>query len=386
MAPCLVPAPLPRLLAGSLPCARGGDARLAVPRRPAHGPVPLDPPTLASLALGWRFEPLVAVRAGSSRRSAGCPRPARRAGSTRSTRSRSARTAAFLGGLAAIAVALLSGIERYDTTLFSIHMVQHLLLLLVAAPLLALAAPVTQLLRAASPGTGGAGLLPRPPLRRRSPRWAIRSWPGWPSPSSCGSATSRRCSTSPSRASSSTTSSTACSWASGSCSGGRSVAADPARRRLGYPARVLYLLLQMPPNSFLGMAITFAATPLYPHYATLGVAVRHHALADQQASRRDHVARRRRGVHRGRARGRRRLDATRGARHGRRGAPGGHAAGGDRCASRHAGESPGRRGRDRWWGSAGRGAAGGGAAGGGAAGVGREGQAPAGSGEASSSR
>jgi len=58
------------------------------------------------------------------------------------------RTVAFLAGLLAIAVALLSGIERYDTTLFSIHMVQHVLLTMVAAPLIALGAPITTLLRA----------------------------------------------------------------------------------------------------------------------------------------------------------------------------------------------------------------------------------------------
>ena len=42
--------------------------------------------------------------------------------------------------------------SRYDTALFSIHMVQHVLLMLVAAPLLALAAPVTLILRVSSPG------------------------------------------------------------------------------------------------------------------------------------------------------------------------------------------------------------------------------------------
>ncbi len=42
-------------------------------------------------------------------------------------------------------------IERYDTTLFSIHMVQHLLLLFPIPILLLRAAPVTLLLRLASP-------------------------------------------------------------------------------------------------------------------------------------------------------------------------------------------------------------------------------------------
>jgi putative copper resistance protein D len=57
------------------------------------------------------------------------------------------RLLAFLGGLFTLAVALLSGLERYDTTLFGVHMVQHMLLGMVAPVLLALAAPVTLALR-----------------------------------------------------------------------------------------------------------------------------------------------------------------------------------------------------------------------------------------------
>ena len=44
-------------------------------------------------------------------------------------------------------VALASPIGTYDTTLFSVHMVQHLLLTMVAAPLLVMGAPITLLLR-----------------------------------------------------------------------------------------------------------------------------------------------------------------------------------------------------------------------------------------------
>ncbi|GGK99788.1 cytochrome c oxidase assembly protein [Mangrovihabitans endophyticus] len=46
------------------------------------------------------------------------------------------RSAAFLGGLAVLAVALLSAIGRYDTVLFWVHMVQHLMLIMVAPALL----------------------------------------------------------------------------------------------------------------------------------------------------------------------------------------------------------------------------------------------------------
>jgi len=59
-----------------------------------------------------------------------------------------ARTVAFLvGGLGAIAFATVSGIEAYDTTLLSVHMVQHMVLAMVAPIFLALGAPVTLALR-----------------------------------------------------------------------------------------------------------------------------------------------------------------------------------------------------------------------------------------------
>lgn len=246
----------------------------------AHGTIPAEPPTLASLALGWHFDPLIGglliVSAVAwlllvrrvDRLHPGHPVPL-------------GRSAAFFGGLAAIAVALLSGIERYDTTLFSVHMVQHLLLMLAAAPLIALSAPVTLLLRASSPGLRQRRLIP---LLHSTPVAALGhpvvAWltftlvlwlshfsplfdlalenPGvhqvehavylvaallfwWPL-----------------------------------------VAADPAQRRLPHAVRAGYALLQLPVNSFLGMAILFAQTPLYHHYATLGTPYGISPLADQE--------------------------------------------------------------------------------------------------------
>ncbi len=57
------------------------------------------------------------------------------------------RSVAFAGGLAVIALATLSGIAAYDTSLFAVHMVQHMLLSMVATVFLALGAPVTLALR-----------------------------------------------------------------------------------------------------------------------------------------------------------------------------------------------------------------------------------------------
>jgi cytochrome c oxidase assembly factor CtaG len=58
------------------------------------------------------------------------------------------RTAAFvLGGLGSIAAVTVSGIEAYDDTLLSVHMVQHMVLSMIGPIFLALGAPVTLALR-----------------------------------------------------------------------------------------------------------------------------------------------------------------------------------------------------------------------------------------------
>ncbi|MDI1466156.1 cytochrome c oxidase assembly protein [Catellatospora sp. KI3] len=61
------------------------------------------------------------------------------------------RTLAFLGGLALIAVVSVTGFGSYDTTLLSVHMVQHMTLSMVAPIFLALGAPVSLALRTLPP-------------------------------------------------------------------------------------------------------------------------------------------------------------------------------------------------------------------------------------------
>jgi len=61
-----------------------------------------------------------------------------------------ARTIPFLSGLALILIATESGLAAYDRVLFSLHVVQHVLLGMVAPLLLVLGAPVTLALQAAS--------------------------------------------------------------------------------------------------------------------------------------------------------------------------------------------------------------------------------------------
>ena len=69
------------------------------------------------------------------------------AGETRARRWSSGRLAAFLGGVAAVYLALASPIEPMAHLLLQVHMLQHLLLMMVAAPLLWLATPMLPMLR-----------------------------------------------------------------------------------------------------------------------------------------------------------------------------------------------------------------------------------------------
>ena len=78
------------------------------------------------------------------------------------------RTAIFLLGLATLLVALASPIDTYAGVSFAVHMVQHMLLTVVAAPLLMLGAPIRPLLRGL-PGWVRAAIV-RPLARARSVR------------------------------------------------------------------------------------------------------------------------------------------------------------------------------------------------------------------------
>src|SRR4051794_5036356 len=56
----------------------------------------------------------------------------------------------FMAGLGVVAIALLSPVDAYAEFLLSVHMTQHVLLTMVAAPLLVLGAPITLALAATS--------------------------------------------------------------------------------------------------------------------------------------------------------------------------------------------------------------------------------------------
>lgn len=187
----------------------------------------------------------------------------------------------WLAGLGVLLVATQSVIGAYDTTLFTFHMTQHLLLTMVAPPLLLLGAPVTLLLRAASPEARQDLILPV--LHSRVVRLVSHPIVAWGQFA-------------------------VVMWAShftGLFDAALDdplihllehalylgsallfwwpvVAVDPAPRRLSHPMRIGYLLAGMPFSSFLGLAIFSATHVLYPHYATLQRGWGQSPLVDQQ--------------------------------------------------------------------------------------------------------
>lgn len=81
----------------------------------------------------------------------------------------------FLAGLATIAVALASPLDRAADTSLAAHMVQHVLLLTVAAPLLAFAVPLPTLLWALPPESRRRSIA----FTRRLQRHHDRHFPQW---------------------------------------------------------------------------------------------------------------------------------------------------------------------------------------------------------------
>jgi putative membrane protein len=100
------------------------------------------PPTPHDLWTVWSVDPLLLT--GSLLAAWAYSRGRTR---DRARRTDTWRARCFAAALVAVAVALLSPLDTLASALASAHMVQHLLLILIAAPLLALSAPSSTLLR-----------------------------------------------------------------------------------------------------------------------------------------------------------------------------------------------------------------------------------------------
>jgi cytochrome c oxidase assembly factor CtaG/polyferredoxin len=94
---------------------------------------------------------------------------------------RPGQPAAFLGGLSSLALALASPIEPFSALLLSVHMVQHLLLMMVVPPLLWLGDPLLPLLRGLPAGVRSdwVGPIFRVPELRRLAGWLSRPATAW---------------------------------------------------------------------------------------------------------------------------------------------------------------------------------------------------------------
>ena len=230
----------------------------------AHGATAV-PPALPGILFDWRFEPLPV--AGIAVAALGYLWLARRVASTHPGNPPKARRAwLFLSGLLALALALLSPIEAYEGSLFSVHMVQHMLLELVAAPLLLAGAPITLVLRAAAPRLRHAILRVLHSLPMRVLSFPLLAWLlfaavnwGWHFSTLYNDALENPALHYFQHAT---------FLAAALLFWWPIIGADPAPWRLPHPVRLFYLFLAMPQNSFLGVALMNAGAVLYPHYLT----------------------------------------------------------------------------------------------------------------------
>ena len=230
----------------------------------AHG-ADAPPPSFPGVLTQWSFDPLAVI--GLALAAGAYVWAVRRvdAAHPRNPHPRW-RTWLFLGGLLAIGVALLSPIEAYEGLLFSVHMVQHMLLQLVAAPLLLAGAPITLALRVASPAWRRRLLAV---LHSRAVRalsfpmlaWALfaaTNW-GWHYSTLYDDALENQLLHYLQHANFLVVA--LLFW-------WPAIGADPSPWRLPHPVRLFYLFLAMPQQSFLGVSLLQAPVVLYPHYVS----------------------------------------------------------------------------------------------------------------------
>ena len=231
----------------------------------AHGINPPEPsPSL--LITGWEFDPVFILVAGAvtwwyvaTARAVGKRYPA-------SPWPRK-RSAFFLSGVGVAAFAVMSPFAAYDVVLFSVHMWQHLLLMMVSAPLLLLGTPITLLLRSVSSKTRREVIIPF--LHSRAVRvitfpvfaWLAFTFTMWGSHySPLFNAALENVWIHRFEHMLYVTVALMFWW--------QAIAADPTPWRMPHPVRLLYVFLQMPQNTFLALSIYDTQRVLYDHYAT----------------------------------------------------------------------------------------------------------------------
>jgi cytochrome c oxidase assembly factor CtaG len=195
------------------------------------------------------------------------------------------RGALFLAGYAVLWVALISPLHPLGEELFSVHMVQHILLTLVAPPLLLLSNSMPVLLWA-FPQTERRGLgrlIGQPGRLQTALRWLTRpavAWTLfvctqwlWHTPAAYQWALGSRWAHYVEHVS---------FFATAILFWWPVIGAPPLPSLLGYPARMAYTFLAWLPNTLLGAGIALSRGILYPYYSLVGQRLGVDVYGDQQ--------------------------------------------------------------------------------------------------------
>jgi putative membrane protein len=195
------------------------------------------------------------------------------------------RAGAFVAGLVTIVVALDGPIDKYADQLFWVHMLQHVLLLTVAPPLILLGRPWPRMWRAlplqVRTTVGRSIALARwsAPLRalaRPVPAWVLFNvtFVGWHIPAAYNATLTNYTIHQVEHA---------MFFLTGLLFWARVVDPGPLRPRLQWPARVAYVVGAMVVGWVLAITLVLVPQPIYAHYASLtqrpgGIS----AITDQQ--------------------------------------------------------------------------------------------------------
>lgn len=198
------------------------------------------------------------------------------------------RLAAYLGGLVVVVVALMSPIDRLGSELFFMHMVQHMLLMMFAAPLLLLANPFPFFVWALPPALRepAAGVVTHNPVVRRGLAVLARpdvAWVvyhllyfGWHDVNAYNAALTHEWVHNVQHVSFFTASLIFWWPVIGS--------APHLTRRFPNWGKIAYLIISVPPNMFLGVSIAFSEKVLYTYYESVPRIWGFTLLQDQQLS------------------------------------------------------------------------------------------------------
>lgn len=174
---------------------------------------------------------------------------------------------AWFGGLVVLLIALVGPVDALADRSFAVHMAQHILLVLVAPPLLALGMPITLVLQTSSSKFRKRVL--RPILHSRVVRFLSNPIVGWVLLVGVSFGVHFSPLFDAALRFTPTHAFEHALWVSiALIYWWPIVGRDPSPHPVPYPARLFSLLLLMPAMSFLALAIYSASEPLYPTYLT----------------------------------------------------------------------------------------------------------------------